>query len=191
MNGWVVTRYADVLATCSSPETFGSDYFFDGPAGLYDATIAEHRRYAEVSSQNFMVTDPPRHTKLRSLFRNSFTPRSIRSWRAYVEAITDRLLDAHAPGDHVDLMSELAATVPGAVISRILGIPDDDLPQFRAWTDAYVDTFSGFASVLNLFPTRSKSRCAATPRFILINEKLYATQSSVASRSVVDNPYFN
>lgn len=142
MNGWVVTRYADVLATCSRPETFGSDYFFDGPAGLYDPNIAEHRRYAEVSSQNFMVTDPPRHTKLRSLFRNSFTPRSIRSWRAYVEAITDRLLDAYAPGDHVDLMPELAATVPVAVISRILGIPDDDLPQFRAWTDAYVDTFN-------------------------------------------------
>lgn len=142
MNGWVITRYADVLAMCSDPATFCSDYFFEAPSGIHDPAIAEHRRYIEVNSQQFMVTDPPHHTKLRSLFRNSFTPRTIRTWQTHVETITDRLLDEYAPGDQIDLMPKLAATVPVAVISRILGIPDEDVPRFKTWTDAYVDTFN-------------------------------------------------
>lgn len=142
LNGWVICRYADVHAMCCDHETFSNDYFYEMPNGVHNPAMEEHRRYIAISSQQFMVTDPPIHTRIRSVFRGAFTPRAINSWKTRVERITDELLDEFNPGDQIDIMPKLAATVPVTVIADILGVPDRDLANFRTWTEAYVDTFN-------------------------------------------------
>lgn len=142
LNGWVVCRYADVHAMCCDHETFSNDYFYETPAGIHDPGREQHRRYIAISCQQFMVKDPPLHTRIRAVLRPGFTPRAISDWTSRVERITDETLDQFSAGDQIDIMPAVAVTIPITVIASILGVPDEDLPKFRSWTDGFVGTFS-------------------------------------------------
>ncbi|MBO0829262.1 MAG: cytochrome P450 [Streptosporangiales bacterium] len=74
--------------------------------------------------------DPPDHTRLRRLAMPAFSPKKIAGYRDRVEAVTHRLLDAAAARDRFDLVRDLAAPLPIAVITDLLGIPDADADRF-------------------------------------------------------------
>ena len=94
-----------------------------------------------IFTQQFMLTDPPKHTEIRSILRTSFSPRQVERWRAVVAGITDELLGGLDPTVDFDVMKNFAQLVPIAVIAIMLGIPPEDRGRFRQWTDAFVDTF--------------------------------------------------
>jgi cytochrome P450 len=142
LNGWVVTRHADIYEQCMDPARFSSDFFWEMPTGIYDPESAEQRRFVEINSKQFMLKDPPDHTRLRSIFRGTFTPTSVGKWKAYVEDVTQGIVSALKPESEIDLMPTIAQAVPIAVIARILGVPFEDTHKFKHWTDAYVATFN-------------------------------------------------
>jgi cytochrome P450 len=139
MNGPLVTRYADAKRIASDPTTFSSDYFAISPPGIHDRTNPEHRRFVEISRRLFMFADPPWHTQVRSTLRQ--TPDAVRNWRSIVEDVTDETLARFSEGQEIDLMPQLAASVPVAVIARILGVPRDAWHSFRDWSFGYASTF--------------------------------------------------
>lgn len=47
-----------------------------------------------------------------------------------------------AAGPPVDLVEEYALPIPVAVICRMLGVPEEDRPKFRIWSDAALSTSS-------------------------------------------------
>ncbi|MEU3980929.1 cytochrome P450 [Streptomyces sp. NPDC026672] len=130
---WLVTRYADVRQ------------------GLADQRLARHPRhnrdgYAGIPLPDELrvmlaTTDPPHHTRLRSLINAAFTRRRIESLRSRVERVVDQLLDRIAEGDgRADLVASLAAPLPITIICDLLGIPEEERGIFRSYTDAIVGT---------------------------------------------------
>lgn len=140
LNGWVFGRYDDIRFMGAEHGTFSSETFFDTAPGVHDPDDPEHRRFISISSQQFMFYDPPRHTRIRSLFRKAFTKMSVDKWRPTVEAVTDDLLAQYEPGQELDIMPRFAADLPVAVIAAILGVPKDRWGQLRAWSDAFGKT---------------------------------------------------
>jgi hypothetical protein len=84
--------------------------------------------------QFMLLTDPPKHTRLRKLVSKAFTPRAISAWRPRIEAVTDELLDRAAEGRELDLISDLALPVPATLICEMLGVPVGDRDRFTQWT---------------------------------------------------------
>ncbi|MGW5050134.1 cytochrome P450 family protein [Actinokineospora sp. NPDC004072] len=134
MQGWLVTRYADVRAALADP-TLSKDYrgmvelvkrhYGDVPMDGFGAELASH----------MLNTDPPDHTRLRKLVNRAFTTRRVEGLRERVHEITTSLLDAMAEGpDEVDLLTAFAFPLPMTVICEVLGVPDDDRDDFRRWT---------------------------------------------------------
>jgi nocardicin N-oxygenase len=83
--------------------------------------------------------DPPEHTRVRRLVMKAFTPARVEALRPYVSGVVDELLDdMERRGGPVDLNEALAFPLPIRVICRLLGVPDDDLDQFRRWTDHFL-----------------------------------------------------
>lgn len=83
---------------------------------------------------SFLELDPPDHTRLRRVAAPAFRPAVVRAWAPRVEAVLERLMDdvehrARHGGD-VDLMADVAAPFPIAVVSEMLGIPDVDAAAF-------------------------------------------------------------
>jgi cytochrome P450 len=84
--------------------------------------------------QFMLLTDAPKHTRLRKLVSKAFTPRSIAAWRPRIEAVTDELLDRAAPTGEMDLIAGLALPVPATLICEMLGVPVGDRDKFTQWT---------------------------------------------------------
>ncbi|MQY14571.1 Cytochrome P450 monooxygenase PikC [Streptomyces sp. RB5] len=91
-------------------------------------------------SANMLESDVPRHTRLRRLVTREFTARRIAALAPRIRRITDDLLDAMlaAPGRRANLVEALAFPLPITVICELLGVPDLERDDFRAWSHEVV-----------------------------------------------------
>ncbi|MFF9350869.1 cytochrome P450 [Streptomyces sp. NPDC014734] len=130
---WLVTRYADARLV------LGDQRFSRAVAASHD----EPRQSEGQRDGGILGMDPPDHTRLRSLVAKAFTVRQVEKLRPQVRELTAELLDAmEAAGQPADLVDLFALPLPVAVICRMLGVPTEDRPKFRVWSDAALSTSS-------------------------------------------------
>ncbi len=95
-------------------------------------------------ADSILDSEPPKHTRLRSLVTKAFNPKKIDSLRPTVETIVDSLLDdlddAFAAGD-ADLIRDFAEPLPVKVIASLLGFPPEDEHLLRPWSQAIVKMY--------------------------------------------------
>jgi cytochrome P450 len=146
LQAWVLTSYADCERVLRDQETFSNNP--QRATSQIARQFQEQRREFPLGEvPTVLNSDPPVHTRLRSIVTKAFTPRVVAGLRPRIEAITDELLDA-APtdGEPFDLVSTLALPLPVVVIAELLGVPPSDRELFRRWSTA-------IAMTTNLFNT--------------------------------------
>ena len=79
----------------------------------------------EALDLSLLQLNPPDHTRSAPARRARFHPRRMDSYRALVESAVDRLLDRAEAQGEFDLMAAYAAPLPIAVMTRLLGLPED------------------------------------------------------------------
>jgi cytochrome P450 len=84
----------------------------------------------EALDLSLLQINPPDHTRLRRLAAPAFSPRRMEGYTALVESAINRLLDRAAQDGGFDLMASYASPLPIAVMTRLLGLPDDAV-KFR------------------------------------------------------------
>ncbi|QHC22534.1 cytochrome P450 [Streptomyces sp. GS7] len=130
---WLVTRYAEARLV------LGDQRFSRADGALHDEPRASEGR----RDSGILGMDPPDHTRLRSLVAKAFTVRQVEKLRPQVKELTRELLDElEAAGPPADLVDRYALPIPVAVICRLLGVPTEDRPLFRRWSDAALSTSS-------------------------------------------------
>ncbi|GGP79738.1 cytochrome P450 family protein [Saccharothrix coeruleofusca] len=82
--------------------------------------------------RNMLTADPPRHTRLRKLVAQAFTPRKMKALRPRIQQTADDLIDAFSDG-RADLFTEFAITLPLKVICEFLGVPFEDRDKLQEW----------------------------------------------------------
>jgi cytochrome P450 len=88
-----------------------------------------------------LAMDPPDHTRLRTLVAKAFTVRRVEELRPRAREIANGLVkDMIAEGPPVDLVDRFALPLPVAVICELLGVPVEDRPRFRVWSDNILST---------------------------------------------------
>jgi cytochrome P450 len=98
----------------------------------------------ELIGKYLLGTDPPQHTRLRSLVSRAFTVRRVEELRPRIQEITDGLLDAMLPRGRADLVESFAYPLPITVICELLGVPEIDRAEFRELsTEAVAPTDAG------------------------------------------------
>jgi cytochrome P450 len=83
----------------------------------------------------FNFNDPPRHTRLRGLLTQAFTPRVVANLEPRIRQLSRTLLDRHVERGEMDLATDYAVPLPMMVIAEMIGIPLEDWPRFRHWSD--------------------------------------------------------
>ncbi|MFJ2863279.1 cytochrome P450 [Kitasatospora sp. NPDC087314] len=128
---WLVTRYPDVRQALADPRL---------ALDKAHAAPGNYRGFAlpPALDANLLNMDPPDHTRIRRLVVQAFTPRRISALRGPIERVAERLLDTVAPLGRTDLLAAYAAPLPITVICDLLGVPEDDRHDFRAWTDTLI-----------------------------------------------------
>ncbi|HUI27927.1 MAG TPA: cytochrome P450, partial [Candidatus Kryptonia bacterium] len=123
-------RFRDVVAASQDWRTYSSA----------EGTLVERlspRLFEATPMMIFM--DPPRHDRLRKLVSSVFTPRRVGALEPFIRATAVRLLDALAGDGGGDFVKQFSAPLPMEVIFTMLGVPDADRSQLRAWMDLSLD----------------------------------------------------
>ncbi|MFF8595061.1 cytochrome P450 [Streptomyces sp. NPDC015220] len=134
---YVVSSYYDILGLLHDPRISSDASNLDDP-GADELSGAE----ATGLPPSFLRLDPPEHDRLRRIANSSFgpphRPRRIDSMREELAAIVAELVDGLGDSRQIDLVDQFAYPFPVIVICRLLGVPREDEPRFRAWVDPIV-----------------------------------------------------
>ncbi|MFE1932188.1 cytochrome P450 [Streptomyces sp. NPDC059474] len=130
---WLVpTRYEDIRLAHLDP------VLRQKPDPEDDPVSDEEGGIWRIYNEHPVVTDPPKHTRLRKLLSGAFTGRQTERMRPRVEQIAaellDRLAEEGADGSPVDLMEHYAWQLPLVLICELLGVPEDRRQVFRDWS---------------------------------------------------------
>src|SRR5687768_13826829 len=122
-----------------------SPLFRDPQSGLwmvfdYDGVkrvLNDHESFSSrIGPAEWMVfMDPPRHSKLRALISQAFTPRSIANLEPRIHELSRQLLDPVIRGGEMDLANDFSIQLPMMVIAEMLGAPVPDRPRFKQWNE--------------------------------------------------------
>lgn len=116
---WALTRYRDAVQVYRDPATFCSRR---GMVLGVDPVAGD-----PAAGRMLVVTDPPRHTKLRKIISGVFVPRTMRRLEGRVRATVDQLLQRVLEGGgRCDFVDDVAARLPVAIICELLGVPPAD-----------------------------------------------------------------
>ncbi|MFE7425726.1 cytochrome P450 [Streptomyces sp. NPDC014646] len=90
----------------------------------------------------FLRLDDPEHHRLRTLAMRPFgpphSPGRVDAMRDEIDRLTKDLVASFEAGRQIDVVDDFAYPLPVTVICRLLGVPREDEPLFRAWSDALV-----------------------------------------------------
>jgi nocardicin N-oxygenase len=123
---WLVTRHDDVK-TVLGDRRFSREAVFRPDSSRYQRILPH--------PDSILNMDPPRHTRVRKLVSQAFTPQRVESLRPRIQQITDELVgDMAATTPPVDLNTCFGRPLALRVICEMLGVPFADQGKFGDWT---------------------------------------------------------
>lgn len=137
LNLWLAPTYELANATLRS-RTLGRIYKDKLPQDEWEVFNWLH-------SDSILDSEPPKHTRLRSLIQKAFTPGRIESMRPNVEQLCHELLieaeQKIADQGFFDVLADYAEPLPVLVIADLLGVPRDIAPELRRWSQDIVKMY--------------------------------------------------
>jgi len=144
---WLLTRYADVTMALRDARLSANR------TGVFMKQLPDEMGQRLQPLRDHLATwmshsDPPGHTRLRSLVSKAFTAGMVEGVRNHIQEIVDELLNSVRDKHEFDIISEIAYPLPAAVISDMLGVPVEGREQFRQWAEDIMAFTGGGALAL-------------------------------------------
>lgn len=145
MGCYLLSRYVEVEGTARNPlmvrslETFADEETQreqQRQANFHD--MPNHERFVQFS---MLERDGEVHRRMRMVVLREFSKALVEKHRQMIETHVSSLIDNILAKQTIDFVEELAAQVPGHVIGKILGVPDEDCHQLRIWSEDIVQYF--------------------------------------------------
>ncbi|HVA02859.1 MAG TPA: cytochrome P450 [Acidimicrobiales bacterium] len=125
---WAVATHLEVSAIESDHATFCAG------RGI----LVEEIGTTYASPPTMMHADPPVHTRYRRLVQPAFKPSAVRALESVVRARTTALVERIQSSAPTDVVATLSVPLPLQVISKILGVPDDEWERCYEWSEAVI-----------------------------------------------------
>ncbi|MGG2065556.1 MULTISPECIES: cytochrome P450 family protein [unclassified Bacillus (in: firmicutes)] len=136
-HNWLITRYEDAVSLLKDARLLkNAENVFSKEEFEASFTLEN----GEFLRKQMLNSDPPDHSRLRSLVQKAFTPQMILQLKDSIQSIADTLLDKVEHQHTINLVNDYAFPLPIIVISEMLGIPQEDRDKFRIWSHAVIDS---------------------------------------------------
>ncbi len=142
---WLLSRYEDVFAIATNPKMVRSLEGLETEAEARERQkranwhdMPYHERVVQFS---LLDSDGDIHRRLRKQIFGEFTTRSVSTLEPMVQTFVDRLIAQLKDHDRFEFIEDFAAHVPGYVIGKLLGVPEEHCPQLRLWSEQVVQFF--------------------------------------------------
>lgn len=148
-HGYLFTRRADVTALLR-------DRRLDASIAEQSFTVLSSDQRAQLAQLMRCVslwmghTTTDGHRRFQMLLKRYFTPAAMEKWRPNVRRIAEELIDKVIDAGEMEAIQDLAIPLPANVIADMLGMPAEDRPMLRVWSESVVKVFNqtGFEDLL-------------------------------------------
>lgn len=189
----LISRYRDVRDAAMNTEIYSSNLVAVMLQGLEQPELLS----LDGAVDALAIADPPVHGRQRKLSNKAFSIRRIAELEPSVRALAESLIGAILPrgGERrssADWMREVAVPLPMTVIARLIGLPSEDVPQLKRWSDSAVALLSGLntpeqlaahagqAGELTAYFVRRVEEAALAPKDDVLGDLVRAREGSEA-----------
>ncbi|MFC3834647.1 MULTISPECIES: cytochrome P450 [Deinococcus] len=147
LNRVVLTRHADIGSVLRD-RRFGRSALHRYSRDELGWPLPDPRQatFDAFNSNHLLDSEPPKHTRLRSLVQLAFTPRRVEALQERIEAMLAAQLGTLRGTGSFDLVSAYAEPLPVAVIAELLGVPEAERHHLRPWSAAIVKLYEPTAT---------------------------------------------
>jgi cytochrome P450 len=124
LKAWALMKYPDVYNALRDHESFSSARNPLVEKGIFPRLV-------------LIGDDPPRHTRFRRLVNKAFTLKRVEALEPWITKVANEQLAEMGVGE-VDVVESYTIPLPVKVIARLLGIPGEEYPTFKRWSDAFI-----------------------------------------------------
>lgn len=119
---FIVYRHEDIATMLRDNETFSSAIVIQA--------------FGEVLGKRVMLgMDEPEHGRHRALVSKAFSQKALARWEEnLVGRVGNELIDGFVGDGRVDLVKDFTFPYPTRIIAGLLGLPEEDYPQFQRWS---------------------------------------------------------
>jgi cytochrome P450 len=135
---WLVSRYEDLQTVLRDPHTFSVQ---KGYAEQYaKGYAAEFKEIVTRDGGGFfsdaIMSDPPYHTRIRSLMEKAFTAHRVKALEPEITRIVSEMIERMADRGQADGVKEFAVPMTIAIICAQLGLNTFDSDKIQRWSIA-------------------------------------------------------
>jgi cytochrome P450 len=138
---YVVSRFDDVRRVLLDPETFRAS-FADADDTHRPEIRALYEEKGMLPGTTMNGLDDPLHRQVRGLMDHAFRPRRVEALDPFIEELCRRLLAGFIDDGKVELAEHYAHEMTLRVMTHLMGVPEEDGHQIRAWADAWIARLS-------------------------------------------------
>lgn len=178
-DAFLVTRLDLIKEVVGDPKRFSSrtgEFLYrdeHGRVGLRPAI--GHAGNDEEAFGILATADRPDHSRHRGLLSRILSAGSVKTREDDFRRLVDDALDSALASGHIEWMSEVAEPLPMLMVTRLLGVKDDDAPTLKAQGYASVELISGFVDEADIPELQA--------RIVEIGPAVDAFSAAVASTS--------
>jgi cytochrome P450 len=91
----------------------------------------------ETKIDTLLREDPPKHTRVRTLMQQAFTPQRVAAMEPHTRDIAHKLIDGiMADGNECDFLHQFTLPLPSTVMSGLLGVDSSMTETFARWANS-------------------------------------------------------
>ena len=124
---YILTRYKDLVGVYRNFKVWSSDKRTEFGAKFGSSPLFEHH------TTSVVFVDPPDHTRIRKIFQQAFTPKSILGLERNINKLVDSYLAIMHVKKKFDFVSDFSFRLPVDVVCSVLGVPSEDRHLIRDW----------------------------------------------------------
>ena len=124
---YILTSYKDLVGVYRNFKIWSSDKKTEFGAKFGSSPLFEHH------TTSVVFVDPPDHTRIRKIFQQAFTPKSILGLEKDINKLVDSYLVMMHEKKKFDFVSDFSFRLPVDVVCSVLGIPSEDRQLIRDW----------------------------------------------------------
>jgi len=135
---YLVSRYADLQTVLRDPATFSVEKGYE--AQYAKGFAAEFKEILIREGGGFfpdaIMTDPPRHTRIRKLMDKAFTAHRVKQLEPAIAAVVSDLIEQFADKGRADGINDFAVPMTIRIICAQLGLDHFDGGKIQRWSHA-------------------------------------------------------
>ncbi|MGH8598798.1 MAG: cytochrome P450 [Gammaproteobacteria bacterium] len=128
---WSLFKHEHVKAVLNDARLFSTERAGHTPP--FHADLDQVAEEGFGIGESILTTDPPRHTQVRAVLEPPFKPKAVSEYTARCEANIRNIFDRLPANGECDLVADVGARIPMAVICDILNVPEEDWDTILQW----------------------------------------------------------